>query len=223
MASLSLRPSKDFSGLPRSNMLAYLSISSTISLVKLQSHSLTVHFVFKRISSLSSVDMFFIFRPLYKSINYLALMVNGVWTSVIRPSDCLKHKLKGTFSTVWGRSWTSSIFKFWKFFVICWPISWAYQWFEADQFIYRGFLWGPFSSALQWGTCCSLFFRVQWLATSLINKKNYLKLLVENFKIFLGFGISSSFNLLFVALFFCLAELVLLFKLKLVLFQFLVF
>ena len=53
--------------------------------------------------------------------------------------------------------------------------------------------------------------------------KNYLEFFVENFEIFLRFGISSSFNLLFVALFFCLAEFILFFKLKLVLFELLIF
>ena len=93
LESLCLKPSKELSGLPLSKILPYRSISSTIYLVKLQSHSLTVHFVANKISSLSSVDTFFILRPLYKSISYLALTVNGVWTSVTLPSDCRVHFL----------------------------------------------------------------------------------------------------------------------------------
>ena len=53
--------------------------------------------------------------------------------------------------------------------------------------------------------------------------KNYLKFLVQNFEIFLSFGISSSLNLFFVALFFCLAEFALLFEFNLVLLKFLIF
>jgi len=89
-ANLWRNPYNDFYGRPLSSIFAYLSINSTIYLVKLQSHSLTVHFVFNKISSLSSVEIFFILSPLYKSISYFALIVKGVWTYVTLPSDFLK-------------------------------------------------------------------------------------------------------------------------------------
>jgi hypothetical protein len=94
-------PYNDFYGLPRSNMLASLSISSTIYRVKLQSHYFTVHFVFNKISSLSSVEMFFILSPLYKSMSYLARIVNGVWTSVTLPSVLLSLNVKIPFPLFW--------------------------------------------------------------------------------------------------------------------------
>lgn len=121
-ANLCLKPSKDLYGLPRSSILAYRSINSTIYLVRLQSHSLTVHFVFRRISSLSSVDIFFIFNPLYKSINYLALIVNGVWTSVILPSDGLTHCFGSDIS--------------FKYFSIFWTF-----WFLFAEIFNRSIVW----------------------------------------------------------------------------------
>ena len=77
-----LRPSKDVSFLPLLSMSASLSIKSTISLVKLQSNSLTVHLVWSRTSSLSSVDRNGNLKPLNKSINSFARVENGVCTSV---------------------------------------------------------------------------------------------------------------------------------------------
>lgn len=83
-------PSSEFSVLPRLSISASLSIKSTISLVRLQSNSLTVHFVCKSTSNLSSTDKKGSLRPLYRSINSLALVVNGVWTSVYL-SSVLTH------------------------------------------------------------------------------------------------------------------------------------
>jgi len=87
LLSLNRKPSKDVSLLPLLSISASRSIKSTISLVKLQSNSTTVHFVCKSTSSRSSVDKKGSLRPLYKSINSFALVENGVWTSVKRPSD----------------------------------------------------------------------------------------------------------------------------------------
>ena len=64
--NLYLKPSKEGSGLPLFNISASLSIKSTISLVKLQSHSFTVHFVLTSISSLSSKLNFLYFKPIIK-------------------------------------------------------------------------------------------------------------------------------------------------------------
>lgn len=57
-------PSNDFSGLPLFNISASLSIKSTISLVKLESNSFTVHLVFNNMSNLSSTLIFLSFKPL---------------------------------------------------------------------------------------------------------------------------------------------------------------
>lgn len=84
--SLFLRPSRLVSLLPLFSMSASLSIRSTISLVKLQSNSLTVHFVWSNTSSLSSVLKNGSRRPLYRSINSFARVENGVCTSVNLPS-----------------------------------------------------------------------------------------------------------------------------------------
>lgn len=85
--SLFLSPSKLLSDLPLFNISASLSIKSTISLVKLQSNSLTVHFVCSSTSSLSSVLRNGNLRPLYRSMSSLALVEKGVCTSVYLPSD----------------------------------------------------------------------------------------------------------------------------------------
>lgn len=81
-----LSPSKLVSLLPLLSMSASLSMRSTISLVRLQSNSLTVHFVCSSTSSLSSVLKNGNLKPLYKSISSLALVENGVCTSVNLPS-----------------------------------------------------------------------------------------------------------------------------------------
>lgn len=114
-------------------MLAYRSISSTISLVRLQSHSFTVHLVLSRISSLSSVEIFFIFNPLYKSISSLALMVKGVCTSVTRPSVFLNKRLI-TSPTASGLTCFSSTYQFYQSFKFYWQQSLTYQLFAADRF-----------------------------------------------------------------------------------------
>jgi len=82
-----LKPSKLFSLLPLLSISASLSMRSTISLVKLQSNSLTVHLVCNNTSSLSSTLKNGNLRPLYRSINSFALVENGVCTSVNLPSD----------------------------------------------------------------------------------------------------------------------------------------
>lgn len=84
--SLLRRPSKLASLLPLFSISASLSIKSTISLVKLQSNSLTVHLVCNSTSSLSSVLRKGSRRPLNKSMSSLARVENGVCTSVKRPS-----------------------------------------------------------------------------------------------------------------------------------------
>ena len=68
-------PSRLASDLPLLSISASRSIKSTISLVRLQSNSLTVHLVCSRTSSLSSVDKKGRRSPLYKSINSFALTV----------------------------------------------------------------------------------------------------------------------------------------------------
>lgn len=88
----SLKPSSEPSDLPLLSISASLSIKSTISLVKLQSNSTTVHLVCRSTSRRSSVVNIGNLRPLYRSINSLALVEKGVWTSVKRPSD-LFHSL----------------------------------------------------------------------------------------------------------------------------------
>lgn len=87
-----LSPSRLVSLLPLLSMSASLSIRSTISLVRLQSNSLTVHFVCSKTSSLSSVLRKGKRKPLYRSINSFARVENGVCTSVNRPS-LLFHSL----------------------------------------------------------------------------------------------------------------------------------
>lgn len=81
-----LRPSRDVSLLPLFSISASLSIKSTISRVRLQSNSFTVHFVCRSTSNLSSVLKKGSLKPLYKSINSLARVEKGVCTSVNRPS-----------------------------------------------------------------------------------------------------------------------------------------
>jgi hypothetical protein len=85
--NLKRRPSSDFSLLPLFSMSASLSMRSTISRVKLQSNSLTVHFVWSKTSSLSSTLKNGSLKPLFKSISSFALVENGVCTSVNLPSD----------------------------------------------------------------------------------------------------------------------------------------
>jgi len=85
--SLSRKPSRLPSERPLLSMSASLSIKSTISLVKLQSNSTTVHFVCSSTSSRSSVVNIGRRKPLYKSINSLARVLNGVCTSVNLPSE----------------------------------------------------------------------------------------------------------------------------------------
>lgn len=86
LLNLLLSPSKLVSLLPLLSISASLSIKSTISLVRLQSNSLTVHLVCSSTSSLSSVERKGSLRPLYRSINSFALVENGVCTSVYLPS-----------------------------------------------------------------------------------------------------------------------------------------
>jgi len=86
------RPSKLVSLLPLLSISASRSIKSTISLVKLQSNSLTVHFVCNNTSSLSSVLKNGSLKPLYRSISSFARVEKGVCTSVNRPS-LLFHSL----------------------------------------------------------------------------------------------------------------------------------
>lgn len=85
--SLSRKPSRLPSERPLLSMSASLSIKSTISLVKLQSNSTTVHFVCSSTSSRSSVVNIGRRKPLYRSINSLARVLNGVCTSVNLPSE----------------------------------------------------------------------------------------------------------------------------------------
>ena len=84
--SLFLNPSKLLSERPLFNISASLSIKSTISLVKLQSNSLTVHLVCSNTSNLSSVLKNGSLSPLQRSISSLALVLKGVCTSVNLPS-----------------------------------------------------------------------------------------------------------------------------------------
>lgn len=86
MLKRNLRPSSDVSLLPLLSISASLSIRSTISRVRLQSNSTTVHLVCSNTSSLSSVDRKGSRRPLYKSISSFALVEKGVCTSVNLPS-----------------------------------------------------------------------------------------------------------------------------------------
>ena len=81
-----LRPSKLVSLLPLFSMSASLSMRSTISLVKLQSNSFTVHFVWSSTSNRSSVLKNGNLKPLYRSMSSLARVENGVCTSVNLPS-----------------------------------------------------------------------------------------------------------------------------------------
>jgi hypothetical protein len=113
------------------------------------------------------VEIFFIFRPRYKSINYLALIVKGVWTSVTLPSVFL-NKLKNTFSIVWGRSWPSSIFIFFVFFDLCLRIFLVDQWSEGDLFICLEFIWGLFFFVIMLRTYYFWFFIASWFSTSTI-------------------------------------------------------
>lgn len=83
---LFLKGINEFSGRCLFNISASLSIKSTISLVKLQSNSLMVHFTCRSTSSLSSMLTLFCARPFYKSYSSLARVVNGVSTMTAWPS-----------------------------------------------------------------------------------------------------------------------------------------
>ena len=86
LLSLFLSPSRLASVLPLLSISASRSIKSTISLVKLQSNSLTVHLVCSNTSKRSSVLKNGSLSPLYRSISSFALVENGVCTSVYLPS-----------------------------------------------------------------------------------------------------------------------------------------
>mmetsp|Transcript_108744 Transcript_108744/g.307576 ORF Transcript_108744/g.307576 Transcript_108744/m.307576 type:complete len:246 (+) Transcript_108744:310-1047(+) len=83
-----LRPAKDFSGRPRLSMSASRSMRSTISRVRLQSNSFTVHLTCSSTSRRSSTVRRGRRSPLYRSMSSLALVVYGVCTVMVSPSDC---------------------------------------------------------------------------------------------------------------------------------------
>mmetsp|Transcript_35890 Transcript_35890/g.89311 ORF Transcript_35890/g.89311 Transcript_35890/m.89311 type:complete len:288 (+) Transcript_35890:351-1214(+) len=80
------RPWSDSSDRPRFSMSASRSISSTMSLVRLQSNSFTVHLTCNSTSSRSSMLNEGRRSPLYSSISSFARVVNGVCTCATSPS-----------------------------------------------------------------------------------------------------------------------------------------
>mmetsp|Transcript_13761 Transcript_13761/g.29615 ORF Transcript_13761/g.29615 Transcript_13761/m.29615 type:complete len:231 (-) Transcript_13761:1634-2326(-) len=78
-------PSSILDDRPLLSRSASRSISSTISLVRLQSNSLTVHLTCSSTSSRSSMVSRGRFSPLYSCCSSRARVVKGVWTSTLLP------------------------------------------------------------------------------------------------------------------------------------------
>mmetsp|Transcript_38656 Transcript_38656/g.65073 ORF Transcript_38656/g.65073 Transcript_38656/m.65073 type:complete len:205 (+) Transcript_38656:389-1003(+) len=97
LATRRRRPSMDRGSRPRFSRSASRSISSTVSRVRLQSNSFTVHFTCSSTSSRSSVVSSGNLRPLYSCMSSFARVVNGVCTSTPVPS-LISHALGAAMS-----------------------------------------------------------------------------------------------------------------------------
>jgi hypothetical protein len=148
--------------------------------------------------------------------------VNGVWTSVIRPSDYLNINSIKPFPLL-GVAHRLEIFLYFEDLLFFVGRNFkSIDCLEQVNFLIKCFFKGLFPLFFSEGLVALDFLEFSD-SPHLSYLKNYLKFLVKNFEICLCFGISSSLNLFFVSLFFCLAKFALLLKLDLVLFDCLVF
>ena len=112
---------------------------------------------------------------MYKSINSLALIVNGVWTSVILWSDYLNYTIF-TFSIAWDLTYPSNTFLFSELFAPYWQQSSNDQLSEEDQFLCLKFLLKLFFFVPQLMIYWFLFFTTLILSKLKVHDKEFQNL-----------------------------------------------